>query len=845
MSVHFCFKSKLFLSIFIVFFFCRAKAETSQNTTLQLSYALQNCLDIKGNSTAPGTTLQSYPCNTSRAQRFVITHRDDGYFSIATLNGTNLCLDSGNGAIGTVVVQQKCNTNSNQQKFRIALNTKNNTYSVLTMNGSAAFLVTGANTAPSTIALAKPQAVPYQQFLLNPDVAYNFGFRPVYPIIATQSTVFKLSDNQSFCLDIRLGSNLPGTNLQSYSCNSSGAQKFVVQKTGVDGHFYIRTLNGANLCLDAGNNALGTKVVQRPCDSKSLSQKWRIALNADNTVTILNMNAKLALTVNGPNNKLSTDLVMGSTQRIPANQFVFGAGNGGLATLGYKPAPYLAGVCGPSNGVSVSMPPSDNLCAKGSVAGFSGSGPWKWQCTGSGGGGVASCSAPLAVAGVKSVKSFVTCDGNTDDSIRLAQAFTAARNNAFKLQIDCPVRLRIGSNGAHTIFIDNGTTVIFSGAGKLIVDNVGVPAFVIANTNNVSLENWIVQYEGTYGVDKASAPGIFNDTVMKAWMIKNRGINYVNGATPLWPGPPNLSAIFTIKGSSSSIDVTNMKVFVPANAGGQSFIPMVFSFIRGERSNKIISRDLPIDATNFAIPSTLNFENLDFDGTYFGFQGNLRNATFKNIRSHRYGDLQDANGGNVGGVGKWFAPPHLFYINYNPSGDPALFNRDLHVSNVIDYGNRVGIARDRAGDKSLSGYANSFKFGGFDSSIDNYTSYRPDGFMDVLDATNMTISNVTATYNSAFLNNFFPGIRFPAANYHNVTFSNITISDLAPTSIVPPIMGNNQPTNSNITFTNTVLNVKSWKGKEISPEYSPTVPGTRAYFGGTGHNINYIVNIGK
>src|SRR5208282_627634 len=115
----------------------------------------------------------------------------------------------------------------------------------------------------------------------------------------------------------------------------------------------------------------------------------------------------------------------------------------------------------------------------------------------------------------------------------------------------------------------------------------------------------------------------------------------------------------------------------------------------------------------------------------------VQDATFENITSHRYGDLQDANGGNVGGIGKWFAPPHLFYLNYVTDGDPALFNTNIQIRNVVDDGPRVGVARDKGGSDSISGYALSLKIGCIDCVVDTYSSSRPDGFLDVLPSNNL------------------------------------------------------------------------------------------------------------
>jgi hypothetical protein len=42
------------------------------------------------------------------------------------------------------------------------------------------------------------------------------------------------------------------------------------------------------------------------------------------------------------------------------------------------------------------------------------------------------------------------------------------------------------------IFIDTGTTIQFTGSGKFFVDNMFHPAFIIANSHDITLTDWNV-----------------------------------------------------------------------------------------------------------------------------------------------------------------------------------------------------------------------------------------------------------------------------------------------------------------------------------------------------------------
>ncbi len=455
----------------------------------------------------------------------------------------------------------------------------------------------------------------------------------------------------------------------------------------------------------------------------------------------------------------------------------------------------------------------------------------------SGAGGPAAVARP---AEIKSISGWVSCDGTSDQALGVARAFAAARHGAFTLSVDCPVKIHVGKDIARAIFIDDGTTVQFTGSGKFIVDNTFVPAFVIANSSDITLAGWNVEYDASLPVSPGSGgyensgravagvePGnAFSDLRLTQWLSANRGIVFDrsrgNVASP-WTGPTNMCAVFLIMGDSSNVTVTGMLVAVPASAGADRFVPVVFAMNPEFKSNQTVTAATPDTAQYRAVPQGLTFSGITLDGIYMGWVGGTQNSTFDNIQSGRYADLQDANGGTVGGVGKWFAPPHLFYLNYSLTADPALVNKNIQISQVVDKGIRVGIARDLPGTATLSGNALSLKIGCNSCSVDHYTSFRPDGFLDLLKSDNLTISNVVATYNSQFLNNLYPGWRFPEPPYTNVRIENVSLTDTAATTTHPPIDSTYDTSNENLNLSGIQVTMNRWAGAVRQP--IPTIAG--------------------
>ena len=432
----------------------------------------------------------------------------------------------------------------------------------------------------------------------------------------------------------------------------------------------------------------------------------------------------------------------------------------------------------------------------------------------------------------RSIRHWAVCDGRADDTDATAKAFAAARHNAFTLVVDCPVRLHIGADITRALFIDDGTSVTLSGAGKFIVDNVFQPAFVLANSSHITLTDWDVEYVGGLPVNpdrggferngrfvvrsgRFQPAGAFNEERITTWLAKNRGIIFDQSqghVASVWVGPTNTSSVFFITGEVSNVRVTGMKLHAALDAGAERFIPIAFSLSQNFRTNQTVTAKMPMTSQFVAIPHDLEFSNIDLDGTYMGWQGNVQNVSFEHIRSHRYADLQDKDNLEVGGIGKWFAPPHLFYLNYAKDGDPALFNRDITIRDVIDSGPRVGEARDKGGRDSISGYALSLKIGGINVVVDGYQSNRPYGFLDVLASDGLTISNVTASYDSSFLHQLYPGLRFPDSPYRNVTIQNLVLTDMGAETVQRPIGNAAQASNDHIVLSNIQVRLSRWAG---------------------------------
>jgi hypothetical protein len=460
---------------------------------------------------------------------------------------------------------------------------------------------------------------------------------------------------------------------------------------------------------------------------------------------------------------------------------------------------------------------------------------------------------PVPVSGLaqRSITEFgVQCNG-TDQYANVQNAFNAAANDAFELVVDCPVTIHTARLPNRTVFIGSGTTVSFTSAGTFYVDNVLQPAFAIMNSSNIKLYDWSIVYTGSLGVALPDHTGnIFNDETATAWLNQNRHINFntaSSGQHSMWQDTYNTGGMFFIVGDDSNILFSGFHIVAETvlKAAGASplpvsaaagFVPCVFTFgsnWKGGSAGSPIEgyKDQTMTSSNATGPTLLTFENITLDGTIMGFVGSgITNSTFTNITSIHYSDVQDVNGNHIGGDidpsnnGPWTPPPHLFYLVNDTLATPVRANANLTFTNIEDATfdsegraitydrihqtnpDRVGGPRDtvailKRDNRPQSGYALSMKLmcgvsaataaqgtnGG--CLIENYRSYRPDGFLAVSNMNNVTFENVTATFDSNYTDGlpmYRPGLWFPGG-YSNLTFKNVKLTDVAAHPLNEPI----------------------------------------------------------
>jgi hypothetical protein len=160
------------------------------------------------------------------------------------------------------------------------------------------------------------------------------------------------------------------------------------------------------------------------------------------------------------------------------------------ATLVPSGGTVVNGVCGSSNGATLSSAPTANLCSAGTASSMTGTGPWNWACAGSGGGTTASCSAQLQ-SGSGVAPSITTQPQNQTVTVGAMAKFSVvatgttplsyqwyknmvAISGATSASYTTPATVTGDNGSAFTVQVSNGAGSITSNAAILTVTTTAV-----------------------------------------------------------------------------------------------------------------------------------------------------------------------------------------------------------------------------------------------------------------------------------------------------------------------------------------------------------------------------------
>ena len=241
-------------------------------------------IDVQNGSVSSGTNIWAYFDNGSNAQRFVLKERTDllfeGLVNICSALNHSKVLDVDNGSVSNGANVQLYGANGTiAQKWELR-RVGDNAYSIQSVV-SGLYLTNDSNGN----VCQRPQTEDGSQYWI-PSISGG------YYILENQ-----LSGK---VLDVASGSATDGANIQVYESNQSQAQQFhlVMTEPLSNATYHILNTSNRSLAIDVSNGSYASGAnVQIFTKNDSGAQKWDITQNSDGSYTLINSQSKNALDV--------------------------------------------------------------------------------------------------------------------------------------------------------------------------------------------------------------------------------------------------------------------------------------------------------------------------------------------------------------------------------------------------------------------------------------------------------------------------------------------------------------------------------------------------------------------
>ena len=275
-------------------------------------------LDISGGSTKNGGNVQIYQNNLTAAQRFRIAYdAKTGYYTITNLNSYKVLDVSGGKANNGRNVQQYQSNGTMAQKWIISGNSNTGYTITSALNKKYVLDISGAS---------KKNGTNIQIYSSNNSAAQKFNFERTDAGSNFAGGTFVIVSNldSNKVVDIAGGRKTNGTNVQLYSFNNSGAQKYSIKYDGNTGYYVITNVNSGKVLDVSGAKMVNGRNVQQYQSNNSLAQRWKIIKNKDNTYTIASaLDSSYVLDVKGGSKNNGANIQIYKTNGSKAQKFTF------------------------------------------------------------------------------------------------------------------------------------------------------------------------------------------------------------------------------------------------------------------------------------------------------------------------------------------------------------------------------------------------------------------------------------------------------------------------------------------------------------------------------------------
>jgi GH25 family lysozyme M1 (1,4-beta-N-acetylmuramidase) len=292
----------------------------SDGTYYIANYRHQNLvLDVQDASVTNAANVQLYTLNKTGAQKFTLQYLNNGYYRITNVNSGKV-LDV-NGASGNngANVQQYGSNNTYAQQWKVTRNSDGSFTLTCRASGKVLDINGGVLHSGSNIQQYVSNRTAAQQFVLLPvdDSSDNAKSK----IVADGTYYIANSANQNLVLDVVSASKANAANVQLYTLNKTGAQRFTLKYLN-NGYYSITNVNsGKVLNVNGASTKNGANVEQ--CDSNNTyAQQWKVTKNSDGSLTFTCRASGKVLDIYGGTIQSGTNIQQYASNGTAAQKFV-------------------------------------------------------------------------------------------------------------------------------------------------------------------------------------------------------------------------------------------------------------------------------------------------------------------------------------------------------------------------------------------------------------------------------------------------------------------------------------------------------------------------------------------
>ena len=267
-----------------------------------------------GESEKDGANVRLFKMNRSSEQQWKITYNSttDDYTIVNAISGKALDVDGAGVKDGTNIQIWEANGTC-AQRWRI----------VRTSGDSMKLLSACSYKAIDIVNAIVDSGINIDLWVDNGTIAQSWKLEPVNTISEEGVYTIHSKVNEEKVIDISggVGNAVPGSNVQIWTDNNTGAQRWAIKKTS-DGYFVINNLQSRKVIDVAAGRVEDWTNIQVWGSNGTCAQKWKAIKNSDETYTFISACSSKVLDLAASNANSGSNIQIYSANNSKAQRWI-------------------------------------------------------------------------------------------------------------------------------------------------------------------------------------------------------------------------------------------------------------------------------------------------------------------------------------------------------------------------------------------------------------------------------------------------------------------------------------------------------------------------------------------